>query len=1274
MNDVLTNLEAISPNISPLESNFDSGPLPKLNNVGSVPSSTPKFSEAEIHKIMTSGDVFNRAMYSVPKLSDDRTSFKLHDDRYGGFSLTEELVGNPLGLEQLAADTQSVGTTAFNDLVVGATNFAAMFGTAYTGVYDMLKEGSLMPGEGGLTQKIGEWRNSVDTNHINYQSQDQSDSPITSIFTTTNGLGELFKSSMFGVGAAIGLGSQALLTSFATEGIGTVPMLANGIRNILQSSRALTGVAEVLNAARQTTQTIRAMSTVNRGVGLAKGLATHYIGAYGEAEFEAMESEEHLKFAFQKDYFDKYNEYAPEEEMVKIASVAKQAKDTRFVLNAGMLMLTNYALINSVMKPFSKVLKNQENITAKGFTSLMDKTGIKIVGKYGTEKLAPDANLAAKFLHFGKNTLTPFIKTLATDGKITWSEGFEEGYQFLAGKSTDNYFTNKYHKNNPQTEKDILTNSYKVLEQMYKDKGELTTTEGIKSILTGIVSGSGQQLVSSGFNKLVGMKTAKEDKKAFVASIPQQEQELNTMLMNAVNVKSITGTTPKEAIDVLKTTTNINNLQNTVNTSESNELLRKQAQFVNAFRGVKMGQINILEEIIERQLDSATLDEFNELTGFLGVNQKTEQEKDSFISGLKNNLHDVKKAVETVETAFINPFKDTDNAHQAFELMKESLAYHYFMSDQTMKMSEEKLSKSSMIAKDAYVSEMLEGKKDLINQELKSLNAQLDSFQGEGITVSPESKKIVSDIKKKRDVILDYVSSLEAGASITEKMQKIAAVKEYQYEDSDALSALSLFKIRDTNKKHVENFRKLSKINKENALKTYEEYVTEGLYISKDLEDLINGFETEDREDDIKKATKGDPVAEAKVRKEAKANPKKPIEKIVAELKVPPVETAPDPNKLVNLLTGDLSKLEVKEVVVLDEQKFVILSIDKAGNVKLAMKDDYPTVHIFNFNTKTKVYSVVKEFQDFLDAEIGLPELLAAFAQVESETQTAVDNGDMPMTVIEEFVFYIKTIIEATNLSPLKGATGQYQPTEGKTPEPVVIVIPIAQQLTAEETHNTAIQAKIDGILDGTIESTAQQDWKDEVNKHLKGRKKVWDDLDDPDTLLAALMKSRTISKDIKARLKEEADALFYEKKEQTEAEKKIAFIKQQIKSALEDQGRAPSQPEVDTKATEQSQEVKEVQKDYSNVASAIKKDVDDLIKQRDEAIDELIRSALKLEFVDESLLPKIKETDVFYKGKKIKVALEEQKDIANPILVNEQNRLKESMQKLKDLMNCLIG
>ena len=75
---------------------------------------------------------------------------------------------------------------------------------------------------------------------------------------------------------------------------------------------------------------------------------------------------------------------------------------------------------------------------------------------------------------------------------------------------------------------------------------------------------------------------------------------------------------------------------------------------------------------------------------------------------------------------------------------------------------------------------------------------------------------------------------------------------------------------------------------------------------------------------------------------------------------------------------------------------------------------------------------------------------------------------------------------------------------------------------------------------------------------------------------------------------------------------------------------------------------------------------------KRDNEIDKVSKPDLKLNFVDEGALPKEKETYVMYNGKKVKVPLEQQKDIPNQKLVDRQNELKKVHEKILSLINCI--
>lgn len=924
-------------------------------------------SPTDVFKKMRDSDVFTAELYKVPEPEETRTSFRTSGDRYDGFSLTKAIVENPLAAEQLGADSQSTWLTGYNDLVVGATNFAAMFGTSFTGIYDMLKERSLTPGEGALTTAIGKWRNEVDKDHINFQSQRQSDSPLLSMLTTTNGLGELFKSTMFGIGAAAGLAVQAAAVTFATEGIGTIPTIANGVRNILQSSRALGALAETVNLSKNALMAAKAADITRRSVSLAKGLAAHYIGAYGEAEFEALESKENLVSNFTKQYYDKYNQLPTEDEIAKINDLGEQAKKARFALNAGMLMLTNYAMINSVTKPFRKIVNGQEKLVAKGFVSKLGKEGIKITEDIPA-KLKPNTSFRNKIIN-AKGSVFNAVKNNASS--ITLSEGFEEGYQYLVGKSTDNYFTNRY---NEKAKAGAESNIFSILEQMYKDKKELATTEGLKSIISGIVSGTGQSLLAKGYEKIRTSGQRLATKEAYKNNIPEEEESLNNLLKSAVNVRSITGTTASEKADILATTTQINNLQNTTNSEITNEFLKNQALFVNNYHGVKLGQVDILNEIIKRQLESASLDEFNELLGYTGIHALNEEGRSNVISEIKENLNNVKKAIETTDSAFVNPYKYGSEKFNKYEVIKESAAYHSFMASQMMKLTDKKIANSSILAKDNFVAELLDGSVESILKERKILESQYKSFTqlGEGQTLDPASKEVVKGILDKLNKIDDVLSAVENEEKIEDVISKIGLFKGLVSSSQDLSDAFDLKLLKLTHEKHVNSFRDLS--NPRDIDEVYKKYISAGEKDRKEKEDFENKAEEELINQEIAEVAQDDPKAIEIIQQEVKET-NAPVKKI----NVTPTKPTPVTREVLNVLDKNSSFDTLKKGSLISVNGIKLRVLNKNKKTLSISTEKHPLIKVYslteqeNIKLEPKYLEKIKELVDRLETikEVG---------------------------------------------------------------------------------------------------------------------------------------------------------------------------------------------------------------------------------------------------------------------------------------------------------------
>lgn len=897
------------------------------------------------------------------------TQYLSFTDRYAGMTLDPVSVQNLNEVEFAAAESQPWYKSMFNDLKVGGVNAGAMFATTFTSVYDMLKEQSLMASPDSYTAKIGEWRNQYEADNFNFQSRKQADSPILSMFTTTNGWGELFKSTMYGVGAGAGIVAQSAIATALTGGTGTVPTIASGIKNAIYSTNTIKGVTAALNASKLASGSLATKATIANAGTLAKGLTAHYIGAYGEAAFEGLESKQHLTGKYIQDFYNK-NGYLPEEEeLAKYEEITNKAFDTRFALNATMLMATNFAFVSSMLKKHRSIMNGMEEARKYNLGYVVNE-GTTIASKL-SPKVSVDPNikgLIPKTLNTVNGKVLPAVKKLVGSNAITWSEGLEEVYQHLVGTSTDNYYSNLLEKGSNDKVDDIISNNaLGMMKQLWKDRGEVFSEEGVKSFISGVVSGTGQQKFSDIYNryslgrdkdgKRILIDKKKEEEKDYLKKseeIAEQVDDTLGMLLSSVAIPSIGGTSPSEQANTIKGLTSIINKQNTSTQEFNTEFLRSQAAFMTAYKNIELGSLDVVEKLIETDLSEMSLDEFNLYLNKKGIdNITTEQEKKSTISEIKQTLYDIKDAVHKVNLVFRNPYSNKDKEQYfVFQELKRLTSYHEFMAQRTRGLADQFRQNSSHTANDPLLIEALSKTQNYKERSslLTSIKDQLKQFDPidtidengkpakQVQELTEEAKVLKEKLENKLDLLLKFDS-----LKIDELVDAVRVIKDLDtlpIDLNDLQNAIAIARIEDTFTTHANLVPKfLNSKPGPDQLNLYIDYVHEGQLYNQELQSLktealkqksvedVNTL-TELEDDALKKKALEEVIIKGKT-------PEKAVEEAKLQKQQNPDSTIPELTLVRSNIIEQIDKGVIKKNAKLlrDGIEITVKNVDKSKSI-----------------------------------------------------------------------------------------------------------------------------------------------------------------------------------------------------------------------------------------------------------------------------------------------------------------------------------------------------
>lgn len=787
------------------------------------------------------------------------TAYTVDQDRYKGMTIAPILLQgeNNQFLEQEASKTQDYGDIFWNDSKVFGANIASTFAASFTGIYDMISQASFMPEDGSVTQSIANWRDDIQNDAINFKSTEQYQSPFLSYITTTQGRGEILSSLAYGIGAGLGFAAQNFIAGVATAGLANIPLVANAVKTSIQTgSKVLKYADKLADLAQVSKGAANIGMSANRAYkayDYSKDLIRNYVSAIGEAEFEANESRETTKIELFREYVERYGVEPDEETLKKINQIAEKSHDTRYLLNAALLTFSNGAFLKPLFKNKTYYSQLAETAAKNGRTATLGTIGddlnpIKLVNK---SKLKGDfwtKNIVGKALNSTQGYSKQFLLDTIKGNNITWNEGFEEGYQYLVGKSTENYFSNLFMEDEKIND-DLMSSITGLTQQMYKDRGMLLEEEGLQSVLTGILAGSGQNLFVKGKNAFDLKKMQKpggetsykleyvgnRERKEFEKQEPTLEKSINEFVKSALSKPSLNPST-LERIGQFKNNVQYSNLQNTVNSTVASNTIATKSAFDTLSPYVELGFADFFLKDLDVSIKSMPLDQFNT---WLGTDFKTVQEKDEHINFVKEDVKKIQEIHRKAEEASKNPFAINEeydifegekpiNPYYIFETTKKTLKYHTFLAD---KMSDIYLKEKQNlpITFNNFNLENLLTDSEILNSEIQEqidlVKLQVENQRELLKTPSETSKAIKKDLNDNLKILAD----LENSSKLLSKDKKT------QQDFYDILDGLNPSLFEDTETKN----ELLSKIQEIGELKSvYKNHIA----VVNSLTNLYNMF------------------------------------------------------------------------------------------------------------------------------------------------------------------------------------------------------------------------------------------------------------------------------------------------------------------------------------------------------------------------------------------------------------------------------------------------
>jgi hypothetical protein len=557
-------------------------------------------------------------------------------DKWGGYNPydinLENLYGKNQGwFSQMGNRVMKFGAKAVGSFAGALWNIPSMI--------DAVKSGSI---DKFWDNPVNNWTNDMndaaEKMFPNYKTNWESEHPFLNLIpiygNAGNGWGNVLEQAGFTVGALGGSIVEDLAVGTLTGGVGEIPLAAMQINKAVYRLGKLMGMGQegmeaLTNTIKTSDELVKGLKGIDKfNFAVRKGLwgANMITSGMSEAAFEGIESYRTLTQDLSKQFYDENGRLPSYEESQKINETARHAANTRFLLNVGLLSLTNSIQFSSLMRPF--------NIT-KELLEAEAKSGIKVALKEGSkdvfEALAPETRLA-KVGNFLKNN---FVSELIKD---SGSEGFEEGAQFAIQNSVDDYYKRKYNEKGVDFTNNFLKSFGTGLSKT------LGTQEGWENTVYGLLGGVLFDLGKQGYQKARGVEA------------PSHHEELKTVIAG-LNSESLTGIFENKYAEAVTAASIQKDISDAAKKGDMFAYKNyKHDMFVNfVYSGIKQNKFDTRIEQLE-SLKSVDEKEFRQLFG-IPVTEESKRNVNAFVDKMIDNANFINDVSKRVNRTFVNPFK-----------------------------------------------------------------------------------------------------------------------------------------------------------------------------------------------------------------------------------------------------------------------------------------------------------------------------------------------------------------------------------------------------------------------------------------------------------------------------------------------------------------------------------------------------------------------------------------------------------------------------------------
>lgn len=691
---------------------------------------------------------FDRPFSSIPR------SELLENQRYPLYRRDANLE-NIYGLQQSWYSRLGNASVKFAATLIGT--FAQGFATLPNTI-EAIRNGEVSDLSGapdGYEASIDKWLKNLEDKFPNYYSTWEKEHPFRTAIPFTTGSAnfwgdKVIKNLGFTAGAITNALAQDAIITFATGGIGSIPLISSQIgkaslylNKILSSADKAEDVLKYGSKIDDQLLSLQNLSNASRMTKIKDGFkytAALYGAARTEAAVEARDSRERVKEELIQQYKLENLGQSPDlDDMKIIEQYADDAMNTRFGVNMALLTVSNTVQFSNLFKSFTA--------SNKALQSSVKDLGIGLKqGSIDTfEKVATGNKIW--------NMVKPTAKNMLAEGV------YEEGGQFATEKGVYDYYTRKYkNANNYDVWNDLNETVDSTLHGLQEQFG---SSEGLENMFIGAITSTIAGGVSSRIEKARGTDV---DSRAKVA-------------LNVLNQFGLTGTLSEQYDNTLNSMSIAKEMEEAVKSGDVYKYnnLKDDMFFTYVMSRIPAGMHDVTIEQLN-MLKDLSKEEFEKTFG-MNFDTNSKNTVSAYVDALVSQANSIKKVSDSINNSFKNPFKfiadpkneeqeEENKKYKTFNNWKLDLTYYAASSKQINNRLVDLQEKVGKIDSSVSLSTLVELSNQTSLTELASLYEQTANTLNSGITEitsSQDRKEIRNKVKHLRTLAEKIKLSLNNG-------------------------------------------------------------------------------------------------------------------------------------------------------------------------------------------------------------------------------------------------------------------------------------------------------------------------------------------------------------------------------------------------------------------------------------------------------------------------------------------------------------------------------